>query len=184
MSKLFHKQCTQKASGHGNISKSTLKNCAHQTAALFIYIYISSLRQCRVLVCFKMSTIIPIPNKCNIDREMHAESLEPGINVFTHTLKNCDNQLVAVFTDIYNSCLRQCRVSVCFKVSTIIPIPKTFQLKQYRPVALTLVAMKMFQRLVLRYLNTATDGLLDSHQFAYQRDRLVDNVTTLGLHHI
>ena len=104
--------------------------------------------------------------------------------IYLYTLKNCDNQLVAVFTDIYNSSLRQCRVLFCFKMSTIIPIPKTFRLKDYRPVALTLVALKVFERLVLRYLNTATDGLLDSHPFAYQRHRLVDNASTLGLHHI
>ena len=143
MSKLFHN-----ARGNGNISTSTLKNCAHQSAALFTYIYNSSLRQCRVLVCFKMSTIIPIPKKCNIDREMTAESLGPG-NISTYTLKNCDNQLAAVFTDIYNSSLRQCRILVCFKMSTIISIPKTFLLKDCRPEALNSVAMKVFERVVL-----------------------------------
>jgi len=49
-------------------------------------------------------------------------------------------------------------------------------------VALTSVAVKVFGCIVLRYLNSAIDGLLD--QFAYQIDRSVDDAATLGLHHI
>ena len=85
VSTLFHRQCTRNASGHGNISTSTLKNCAHQPAALFTYIYNSSLRQCSVLVCFKTSTILPVPKKCNIDREMHAESLGPRKYIYIYS---------------------------------------------------------------------------------------------------
>ena len=57
-------------------------------------------------------------------------------------------------------------------------------LNDYRPVALTSIAMKVFERLVLRYLNTATDSLLDPHQFAYRANRSVEDAVCLGLHHV
>ena len=37
---------------------------------------------------------------------------------------------------------------------------------------------------MLRYLNTATDSLLDPHQFAYRANRLVEDAVCLGLHHV
>ncbi len=54
-----------------------------------------------------------------------------------------------------NWSLRVCRVPACFKAAVIIPVPKKSNiscLDDYRPVALTSVAMKIFERLVLRYL--------------------------------
>ena len=75
-----------------------------------------------------------------------------------------------VFTDTYNSSLQQCNIPVCFKTSTIISIPKKskiYWMNNYHPVALTSVAMKVFEHIVLKYLKTATNGLLDLHQFAY-----------------
>ncbi|KAL0181926.1 hypothetical protein M9458_021301, partial [Cirrhinus mrigala] len=59
----------------------------------------------------------------------------------------------------------------CFKCSTIIPVPKkpkTTGLNDYRPVALTSVVMKSFERLVLTYLKDITGPLLDPLQFAYR----------------
>ena len=56
----------------------------------------------------------------------------------------------------------------CFKSSTIIPVPKkarTTGLNDYRPVALTSVVMKSFERLVLSHLKAITDPLLDPLQF-------------------
>ena len=44
-----------------------------------------------------------------------------------------------------------------------------------RPVTWTSVAMKMFECIVLKYLNTASDGLMDRHQFAHHTNRSVDD---------
>ena len=76
-------------------------------------------------------------------------------NISSSTLRNCADQLCTVFTDIFNSSLEQCRVPMCFKTSMIIPIPKKSNvstMNDYRPVALTSVVMKVFERIVLRYL--------------------------------
>ncbi|KAK3541680.1 hypothetical protein QTP86_000571 [Hemibagrus guttatus] len=80
-----------------------------------------------------------------------------------------------------------CEVTVCFKRSTIIPIPKKPKitgLNDYRPVALTSVVMKLFERLVLAYLKNITGPLLDPLQFAYRANRSVDDAVNMGLHFI
>ena len=90
-------------------------------------------------------------------------------NISSYTFKNCADQLAPVFADFYNSSLQQCIVPTCFKTSVIIPIPKKAKfstMNDYRPVALTSVAMKVFEHIMLRYLKSSTAGLLDPHQFA------------------
>ncbi|KAK3516038.1 hypothetical protein QTP70_002514 [Hemibagrus guttatus] len=75
----------------------------------------------------------------------------------------------------------------CFKRSIIIPIPKKSKitgLNDYRPVALTSVVMKLFERLVLAYLKNITGPLLDPLQFAYRTNRSVDDAVKMGLHFI
>ncbi|KAL0150392.1 hypothetical protein M9458_054209, partial [Cirrhinus mrigala] len=94
-------------------------------------------------------------------------------------LKACAVQLSSNFTLIFNRSLELC--------STIIPVPKkpkTTGLNDYRPVALTSVIMKSFERLVLAYLKDITGPLLDPLQFAYQANRSVDDAVNMGLHYI
>ena len=102
-------------------------------------------------------------------------------------LKACADQLAPVFTQIFNRSLEQCEVPCCFKRSTIIPVPKKTKitgLNDYRPVALTSVVMKSFERLVLAYLKDITGPLMDPLQFAYRANRSVDDAVNMGLHYI
>ncbi len=74
-------------------------------------------------------------------------------------LKSCANQLAPIFTQIFNRSLELCEVPSCFKLSTIIPVPKKPKitgLNDYRSVALMSVAMKSFERLVWAYLKDTT----------------------------
>ncbi|KAI5100952.1 hypothetical protein C0J45_9938 [Silurus meridionalis] len=67
-------------------------------------------------------------------------------------LKACTDQLAPVFTEIFNLSLEQSVVPSCFKQSTIVPVPKKPQpacLNVYRPVALTSVVIKCFERLTV-----------------------------------
>ena len=108
-------------------------------------------------------------------------------SVSPSTLKHCADQLSPVFTDIFNTSLETCHVPACFKTSTIIPVPKktrTTGLQDYRPVALTSVVMKSFERLVLAFLKSITDPLLDPLQFAYRANRSVDDAVNMALHFI
>uniref|UniRef100_A0A669BCS7 Reverse transcriptase domain-containing protein n=1 Tax=Oreochromis niloticus TaxID=8128 RepID=A0A669BCS7_ORENI len=82
---------------------------------------------------------------------------------------------------------KACHVPACFKSSTIIPVPmkpRITGLNDYRPVALTSVVMKSFERLVLSYLKTLTAPLLDPLQFAYRANRSVDDAINMALHFI
>ena len=72
-------------------------------------------------------------------------------------LRACADQLAGVFTDIFNMSLIESVIPTCFKQTTIVPVPKNTKascLNDYRPVALTSVAMKCFERLVMAHINT------------------------------
>eukprot|EP00061_Rhincodon_typus_P017905 g46835.t1 len=65
-------------------------------------------------------------------------------------LRPCVDQLMEVFTDIFNFSLLQAKVPTCFKKTSIIPVPKkTYAvcLNDYRPVALISMIMKRFKKL-------------------------------------
>ncbi|KAK3529058.1 hypothetical protein QTP70_014852, partial [Hemibagrus guttatus] len=101
--------------------------------------------------------------------------------------EHCATQLSPVFTDIFNTSLETCHVPACFKTSAIVPVPKKTKitgLNDYRPIALTSVVMKSFQRLVLSYLKDITDPLLNPLQFAYRANRSVDDGVNMALHFI
>ncbi|KAK3515368.1 hypothetical protein QTP70_018745 [Hemibagrus guttatus] len=102
-------------------------------------------------------------------------------------LRTCADQLAFIFSQIFNRSLELCEFPACFKRSTIIPIPKKPKmtgLNDYRPVALTSVVMKSFERLVLAYLKNITGPLLDPLQFAYRANRSMDDAVNMGLHFI
>ena len=72
-------------------------------------------------------------------------------------LRACADQLVGVFTDIFNLSLSQSAVPTCFKMSTIVPVSKkakVTELNDYRHVALTSVIMKCFEKLVKDHITS------------------------------
>ena len=108
-------------------------------------------------------------------------------NILSYIFKNCAHQPAPVFADIYNSSLQLCIVPTYFKTSVIIPIHKKAKVSttnDNRPLALTSVAMNVFEHIMLRYLKSSTAGLLDPHQFAYQTNGSADDAVALGLHYV
>ena len=102
-------------------------------------------------------------------------------------LRGCAEQLAPVFTSIFNHSLQQARVPTCFKASVIVPVPKKAKvttLNDYRPVALTSIVMKVFEKLVLQVLQLVTDSQFDPLQFAYRANRSVDDAVSLTLHRV
>ena len=66
-------------------------------------------------------------------------------------LQACADQLAGDFTDIFNMSLTESVIPTCFKQTTIVPVPKNTKatcLNDYRPVALTSVAMKCFEKII------------------------------------
>ncbi len=112
----------------------------------------------------------------------------PGPDCVTPVcLKSCADQLAPIFTQIFTRSLELCEVPSCFKCSTIIPIPKKSKIwgiNDYRPVALTSVVMKSFEKLVLAHLKDITGPLLDPLQFAYRANRSVDDAVNMRLHYV
>ncbi|XP_070183447.1 uncharacterized protein [Littorina saxatilis] len=103
--------------------------------------------------------------------------------VSTAALKCCSDQLAPVFTDSFNESLEKHSVPRCFKSSVIVPVPKkprVAQLNDYRPVALTSVAMKVFERIVLSYLKACTGASRDPLPFAYRANRSFEDAVALA----
>ena len=102
-------------------------------------------------------------------------------------IKTCADELTPVLTHIFNRSLKECSVPELWKESTIIPVPKKVKpeaLNDFRPVALTSVVMKCFERLVLKHLAAQTRHHMDPNQFAYQPGRSVEDATCLLTHRI
>ena len=100
-------------------------------------------------------------------------------------LKTFAVELASVFTDLFNQSLQHETVPDAWKASTIVPVPKKprpSELNDYRPVALTSVVMKSFERLVLRHLTGLTASQTDPMQFAYKAARGTDDACAVLVH--
>ncbi len=134
-----------------------------------------------------------IPHTCNSDQRrrglpglLEAEK-ERSTRPTPVCLKSCADQLAPIFTKIFNRSLELCKVPLCFKRSTIIPIPnksKITGLNDYRPGALTSMVMKSFEKLVLDQLKDITGPSLDPLQFSYRENRSVDETVNMGQHFV
>ncbi|KAI4902937.1 hypothetical protein NFI96_005134 [Prochilodus magdalenae] len=76
-------------------------------------------------------------------------------------------------------------VPVCFKVTTIIPIPKKSIItcmKDHCPITPTPIVMKCFEKLILSHIKRSLPSTLDPHQFAYRTNRSTDDAVSLAIH--
>ncbi len=106
-------------------------------------------------------------------------------NIPGRVLKDCAAQLTDVLTDIFNTSLSQAVVPTCLKSTTIIPVPKKSPvscLNDYRPIALTPIMMKCFERLVMQKIKNSLLNTLDPLQFAYRPNRSTDDAISSTLH--
>ena len=95
------------------------------------------------------------------------------------------DQLACVFTDVINLSLTVSVIPTCFKQTTIVPVPKKAKvtgLNDYHPIALMLVGMKCFERMVMAHINTIMLESLDPLQFAYRPNRSTDDAISIALH--
>ncbi len=102
-----------------------------------------------------------------------------------HVLRSCADQLAGLFTSIFNESLATSVVPTSFKKSIIIiPVPKNKKpscLNDYRPVALTSIVMKVFERLK-SHISSSIPVTLDPLQFAYRPNRSTDDAISHILH--
>ncbi|KAI3375924.1 hypothetical protein L3Q82_016342, partial [Scortum barcoo] len=110
------------------------------------------------------------------DSSLHQEK-SPSVAVHTSSPR--------CWTDIFNTSLQQAAVPTCLKTATIIPIPKTSTvtgLNDYRPVALTPIVMKCFERLVMAHIKDCVDVTVDPHQYAYRKNRSTEGAISSVVH--
>ncbi|GFO27611.1 reo_6 protein [Plakobranchus ocellatus] len=108
-------------------------------------------------------------------------------NIKPRLLRNCRSQLASVLCFIFNWSLETSTVPICFKRSTIIPVPKKsspLNLNDHRPVALTSVLMKCFESFVLKYLHSFLPRDFDPFQFAYRCNRSIEDAIAINYHEI
>ena len=100
-------------------------------------------------------------------------------------LKVCAPQLCQVFSTLFTWSLKDDIVPGVWKTSMICPIPKTnsaSDLSDYRPMTITSVVMKCFEKIVLRHLLDLTKGMQDPFQFAYKPNRSIEDAILTLLH--
>ena len=108
-------------------------------------------------------------------------------NITPRLLRLCSSQLAPVFTDIFNTSLSLSIVPTCYKRATIVPVPKKNSiscLNDYRPVALTSVIMKCFEKLMLSFINNFLPKDFDNFQFAYRANRSIEDAININLHEV
>lgn len=106
-------------------------------------------------------------------------------NIPGRVLRECADQLAGILTNILNTSLSPAVVPACLKTTKIIPVPKKSTvscLNDYRPVALTPIIIKCFERLVLRHMKTQLPLNLDPLQFADHQNRSTDDAISSALH--
>ncbi|KAI4882981.1 hypothetical protein NFI96_015780 [Prochilodus magdalenae] len=105
-------------------------------------------------------------------------------NIPGRVLRECADQISEVLADI-NVSLTQAAVPTCLKAATIIPVPKSSTvtgLNDYRPIALTPIVTKCFERLVMTHIKATIDVTVDPHQYAYRKNRSRDDAISSVVH--
>ncbi|KAM6915860.1 molybdenum cofactor sulfurase [Xenentodon cancila] len=102
-------------------------------------------------------------------------------------LRACAYQLAPTFTRIFDRFLAQTVTlpKSCLKSATIIPVLKKApitSLNDSRPVVLTPVIIKSFERIVLQHIKNYLPPDFHPHQFAYRANRSTEDATDVSLH--
>ena len=104
-----------------------------------------------------------------------------------NVLRSCCYELAGVFITLFNLSLRQSNIPTTWKTAEIIPVPKKpmfTDMNNLRPVALTPIIMKCFERLVLKLLKTEVELQLDPLQFAYKTKRGVEDAVLVFVNNV
>ena len=102
-------------------------------------------------------------------------------------LKSCHKEIADIFAYIFNLSLKLMVIPNVWKKAEIVPVPKKSKVESMndlRPVALTSVAMKLFEKLVLKLLLHEVKGHLDPYQFAYKEGRNVEDACIILINNI
>ena len=119
----------------------------------------------------------------------HHEFLSQDLNkaMNHHVLKMCSSQLYEIFCTIFNLSFQSGVVPDIWKSSCIVPVPKNNKvgsMNDLRLVALTSVAFKTCERIVLPQLKSFILDSLDPFQFAYQSNRSCEDALLVTINEV
>ena len=100
-------------------------------------------------------------------------------------LKECAIELGPVFQPLFKQSVDIGVIPTIWKTSIVVPVPKMSspsELNHFRPVALTSIVMKCFERLILSHILPHDQSQLDPYQFAYRSRRGTDDAIACLLH--
>lgn len=118
-------------------------------------------------------------SRCKIGKAMGPDGIPARV------LKLCAMELSPVLYSIMHESYSTARWPTLWKKSTIIPLPKKprpSELNHYRPVALTPIASKCYEKLILHTILSTVNPQLDKHQFAYEARRGTEDAVVCLLH--
>ena len=93
-------------------------------------------------------------------------------------LKLCKEPLSPILCKLFQQSIDSCSIPVIWKTAEIIPVPKKSPPicnNDYRPVALTSIIMKCFEKIVKNLLCQQVKQYIDPYQFAYTSNRCVED---------
>lgn len=105
--------------------------------------------------------------------------------ISSYVIKNCADELTPVWHPIFQQSLDSGIVPSLWKKSLIIPVPKIarpLDNNDFRPVALTSVIMKCFEKCVVSMLKAGVADKLDPLQFAYRQGRGTEDAINSIMH--
>uniref|UniRef100_A0A3P9KDL8 Reverse transcriptase domain-containing protein n=1 Tax=Oryzias latipes TaxID=8090 RepID=A0A3P9KDL8_ORYLA len=108
-----------------------------------------------------INTFRKVPNKKSAGPD--------GLTSFLY--RNCSEELSEAWAPVFQKSIQSCEVPALWKNSVIIPIPKISSPQSgndFRPIALTCIAMKCFEKIMIECLKEEVSPFLDNLQFAYK----------------
>ena len=125
-------------------------------------------------------TIVEIDSECveKVLRKIKVRKSCGPDKLKGYLLKQCREGLVYIIRYISNWSLSSCTVPKLWKKSEIIPVQKKDFPKvhnDFRPVALTSILCKSFERIILDMIKPTVEPYLDNLQFVYQEKRSTDD---------
>ena len=108
-------------------------------------------------------------------------------NIKPFVLKTFARELCYIFTYIFNLSIELKRLPATWKLSKIVPVPKSNNVKELndlRPIALTSTLVKILERIVMNNFLPICQPFLDPLQFAYRKNRGVEDAILSFTHNL
>lgn len=140
--------------------------------------FVNDISEMRESLVPQNGLVITQGNVTNLFKKVNIRKAAGPDSICGRALCHCADQLSEVFTTLYQMCVECGQIPAIWKTSIIIPVPKSNnprELNEFRPVALTSLVMKTFEKILKDEIVSLIDGKLDPLQFAYQAGKGVDD---------